>query len=180
MAVGQGTADIVQVMSSLGFPFWGFIVLWLSTWTSQLVNNYTMGLSFSTLLNVTSSKGRSIVTLIGTIISIGFALSGILDYFMDFLYLTALCYPPMAGVIFVDFFIRNKEWEDNDGWNLMATIAFIAGIIVGYITTYIYQIGLPTVQSLIVTGLVYYIAMKIKAKISPNHFTPESFKIKSL
>ncbi|WP_432663095.1 cytosine permease [Wukongibacter baidiensis] len=180
MAVGQGTADIVQVMSSLGFPFWGFIVLWLSTWTSQLVNNYTMGLSFSNLLNVSSSKGRSILTLIGTIISIGLALSGILNHFMDFLYLTALCYPSMAGVIFVDFFIRNKEWQDNKGWNWMATIAFVSGIIVGYITTYVSPMGLPAVQSLIVTGAVYYGAMKIKAQISPDHFTPESFKVKEV
>ena len=51
MAAGNGTADIVAVMQNLGFPVWGFIVLWLASWTSQLVNNYTMGLSFSNILN---------------------------------------------------------------------------------------------------------------------------------
>ena len=49
MAVGNGTADIVAVMQNLGFPIWGFLVLWLASWTSQLVNNYTMGLSFSNI-----------------------------------------------------------------------------------------------------------------------------------
>ncbi len=175
MAIGQGTADIVAVMVALGFPVWGFIVLWLSTWTSQLVNNYTMGLSFSNLLNVSSSKGRSILTLVGTGIAIVVALSGILDHFMDFLYLTALCYPAMAGIMFVDFFIRKQEWQDNEGWNWMATIALIAGIIVGYITTYVNPMGLPAVQNLAVAGLTYYIAMRIKASVAPDNFTPKNF-----
>lgn len=177
MAIGEGTADIVQVMTSLGFPVWGFLVLWLSTWTSQLVNNYTMGLSFSNLLNVSSNKGRAILTFIGTIIAIVVALSGILDHFMDFLYLTSLFYPAMAGVIFTDYFMRNEEWEDHEGWNWMATIAMIIGLIIGYVTTYVTPIGVPAVQSLLISGIVYYIAMKIKAKVAPDHFTPKSFRV---
>ncbi|MBM7855068.1 purine-cytosine permease-like protein [Desulfohalotomaculum tongense] len=35
------SADSVQVMVNLGFPFWGFLILWFATWTSQLVNNYS-------------------------------------------------------------------------------------------------------------------------------------------
>lgn len=30
MGAGNGTADIVAVMENLGFPIWGFIVLWLA------------------------------------------------------------------------------------------------------------------------------------------------------
>lgn len=175
MAIGQGTADIVAVMVALGFPIWGFVVLWLSTWTSQLVNNYSMGLSLSNLMNIKTSKGRSIITLVGTLIAIVIALSGILDHFMDFLYLTALAYPAMAGIMFVDFFIRKQEWQDHSGWNWMATIAWISGIIIGYITTYVSPMGLPAVQNLVVAGLVYYISMRIKAKVAPDHFTAEAF-----
>jgi len=175
MAIGQGTADIVAVMVALGFPVWGFIVLWLSTWTSQLVNNYTMGLSLSNLLNIKTGKGRSMVTLLGTVIAIIIALSGILDHFMDFLYFTALAYPAMAGIMFVDFFMRRQKWQDHTGWNWMATIAWISGIIVGYITTYVNPMGLPAVQNLAVAGLVYYIAMRIKAKVASDNFTPDEF-----
>jgi len=175
MAIGQGTADIVAVMVALGFPLWGFIVLWLSTWTSQLVNNYTMGLSLSNLLNIKTSKGRSMVTLAGTIIAIVIALSGILDHFMDFLYFTALAYPAMAGIMFVDFFMRKQNWHDHSGWNWMATIAWISGIIVGYITTYVNPMGLPAVQNLVVAGIVYYVAMKIKANVAKDNFTPDEF-----
>ena len=172
MAAGNGTADIVAVMQTLGFPVWGFVVLWLASWTSQLVNNYTMGLSFSNILNVTSNRGRAMVTLVGTILSIFLSLWGILDHFMDLLSLAALLYPAIAGVMYVDFFfIRRQKWEDRLGWNLMATVAMAAGTAVGYLTTYVTPAGIPPLQSLLATGLVYYAAMKLKAKAAPDKFT---------
>lgn len=172
MSVGIGDADIVNVMVNLGFPFWGFLILWLATWTSQLVNNYSMGLALSNMLNVNSSRGRSLLTFAGTVLAIIIALAGILDYFMDFLALTAIVYPAIAGVIMVDFFfVRNQTWQENNGWNWMATIAMITGMVVGYITQYVTPLGLPAVQSLFVTGIVYFFAMRIKAKIAPDQFT---------
>lgn len=172
MSVGVGDPDIVNVMMNLGFPVWGFLILWLATWTSQLVNNYSMGLALANVLNVNSGKGRALLTLIGTIIAIIIALMGILQYFEDFLYLTALLYPAIAGVMMGDFFfIRRQEWKDIPGWNWMATIAVVAGIIVGYITQYISPMGLPAVQSLLVSIAVYIIAMKIKKRVAPDRFT---------
>lgn len=175
MAAGNGTADIVAVMQNLGFPVWGFIVLWLASWTSQLVNNYTMGLSFSNILNVTSNKGRATVTLVGTVLSIILSLWGILEHFQDLLSLAALLYPGIAGVMFVDFFARKQKWEDKTGWNFIATLAMVIGAVVGYVTTYVVSIGIPPLQSLIITGLVYYFAMKLKAKAAPDKFTEGMF-----
>ncbi|MBC5688757.1 cytosine permease [Mediterraneibacter sp. NSJ-55] len=175
MAAGNGTADIVAVMQGLGFPIWGFLVLWLASWTSQLVNNYTMGLSFSNILNVKTGKGRAMVTLGATVISILLSLWGILDHFTDLLNLAALLYPAIAGVLFVDFFARKQKWEDKTGWNFIATLAMVIGAVVGYVTTYVVSIGIPPLQSLIITGLVYYFAMKIKAKAAPDKFTEGMF-----
>ncbi|WP_276210923.1 purine-cytosine permease family protein [Heyndrickxia coagulans] len=176
MSVGVGNADIVNVMMKLGFPFWGFLILWLATWTSQLVNNYSMGLALANMLNINSGKGRAILTFIGTIIAIIIALAGILDYFTDFLYMTALVYPAIGGVMMSDFFIvRKQQWEDNKGWNWMATIALVIGGLIGYLTQYVYPFGLPAVQSLIASGVIYVIAMKIKAAVKPDHFTSPLF-----
>ncbi|MFD2210777.1 purine-cytosine permease family protein [Virgibacillus halophilus] len=172
MSVGVGDADIVNVMMNLGFPIWGFLILWFATWTSQLVNNYSMGLALANMLNVNSNRGRALLTFGGTIIAIIVALAGILDYFMDFLYLTALVYPAIAGVMMVDFFfIRKRTWKDNSGWNWMATIALVVGTLIGYLTQYVTAFGLPAVQSLIVSGIVYYVAMNMKARIAPDQFT---------
>jgi cytosine permease len=172
MSVGVGDADIVNVMLNLGFPVWGFLILWFATWTSQLVNNYSMGLALANMMNINSGKGRAILTFIGTLFAIVIALAGFLNYFMDFLYMTALIYPAIAGVMMVDFFfIRNKQWVDNKGWNWMATIGLVVGTFLGYLTQYVSPFGLPAVQSLVVAGLAYYVAMKVKAKVAPDHFT---------
>jgi cytosine permease len=176
MSVGVGEADIVAVMVNLGFPVWGFLVLWFATWTSQLVNNYSMGLAFSNLLNVNTNRGRQILTFLGTLIAIGVALAGILDYFEDFLYMTALVYPAIAGILFADFFfLRNQTWKNVESWNFMATIAIIIGIVVGYLTQYVYSWGLPAVQSLVAAMIAYYLLMRLKAKIKPDDFTPEKW-----
>ncbi|PTX61851.1 cytosine permease [Melghirimyces profundicolus] len=173
MSVGVGDADIVKVMQQLGFSFWGFLILWLATWTSQLVNNYSMGLALSNLFNVNSGKGRAWLTFGGTIAAILVALAGFLNYFMDFLYMTALVYPAIAGVMFVDFFwLRRQDWVDLKGWNGVASLALILGTIVGYYTQYVKPFGIPSVLSLLVTGLAYYCGMRLKARLQPDAFTP--------
>src|SRR5699024_2821749 len=128
MSVGVGEADIVQVMMDLGFPFWGFLILWFSAWTSQLVNNYSMGLGLANIFNVNSDRGRAQLTILGTLISIGIALVGVLGIFTEFLNFTAIFIPAIAGVIITDyFFIRKQQWSHNGGWNWMATISFVIG-----------------------------------------------------
>ncbi len=172
MSVGVGEADIVTVMLNMGFPVWGFLILWFATWTSQLINNYSMGLALANMLNVNSGNGRALLTLGGTIIAIIIALAGILDYFTDFLYMTALVYPAIAGVMMSDFFlVRKQQWVENKGWNWMATIALVVGTFIGYLTQYVYPFGLPAIQSLIISGIVYFIAMKVKASVAPDEFT---------
>lgn len=172
MSVGVGEADIVTVMLNMGFPVWGFLILWFATWTSQLVNNYSMGLALANMLNVNSGNGRALLTLGGTIIAIIIALAGILDYFTDFLYMTALIYPAIAGVMMSDFFlIRKQQWVENKGWNWMATIALVVGTFIGYLTQYVYPFGLPAIQSLVISGIAYFIAMKVKASVAPDEFT---------
>lgn len=127
-----------------------------------------MGLALANMLNINSNKGRTILTFGGTIIAIIIAPAGILDYFTDFLYMTALIYPAIAGIMMADFFfIRNQTLRDNPGWNWMATIALVAGTLPGYLIQYVTSFGLPAVQPLIVSALVYYVSMKIKAKVAP-------------
>ena len=115
------------------------------------------------------------VTLGATVISIILSLWGILDHFTDLLNLAALLYPAIAGVMFVDFFARKEKWEDKTGWNFIATLAMVIGAAVGYVTTYVVSVGIPPLQSLLITGIVYYVAMRIKAKAAPDKFTEGMF-----
>lgn len=156
MSIGTGNPDIVQVMQNLGFPAWGFIVLWIATWTSQLVSNYTGGLVLCNMFNKNDDKSRKKLTLLFALIGIVLALLGIMNQFVDFLYLTALVIPVIAGIIIAHFFFRgNAPLISGTAWNWTATISMAVGILVGYLTQYVFPIGIPAVQSLIGAGLFY-------------------------
>lgn len=172
MAVGRGEPDIVIVMQDLGFPFWGFLILWLALWTSQIVASYSIGLAASNMLNIHSGKGRSILTLVGSLLGVILAIAGILNFFTEFLTALAVIYPAIFIIMVIDFFFfRNQKWENNYGWNWLATLAFLSGSLAGYITQYVVPIGIPPLFSLAVSAIVYVLAMKIKNKYKPDKFT---------
>lgn len=158
MSLGTGNSDIVVVMQELGFPAWGFIVLWVATWTSQLVSNYTGGLVLCNMFNLNDDKSRKLFTLLFALIGIILALLGIMNQFVNFLYATALIIPVIAGVIMSHYFFVSKTLPKTiQSWNWLATSSIIVGLLVGYLTQYIYPFGLPAIQSLIVSGGVYLI-----------------------
>ncbi|MBT8245135.1 MAG: permease [Winogradskyella sp.] len=163
MSIGTGNSDIVQVMQELGFPAWGFVVLWVATWTSQLVSNYTGGLVLCNMFSLHDNKNRKIMTLVFAIVGIILALLGIMDQFVNFLYSIALIVPVIAGVIMAHyFFVDKNEVTTIKSWNWLATISIAVGLLVGYITQYLFPMGFPAVQSLIVSGALYTFLSRIK------------------
>jgi cytosine permease len=163
MSMGTGNSDIVQVMQELGFPAWGFVVLWVATWTSQLVSNYTGGLVLCNMFNLNDDKSRKIMTLVFAIVGIILALLGIMDQFVNFLYSIALIVPVIAGVIMAHFFFVDKiEVTTNHSWNWLATISILVGLLVGYITQYEIKVGFPAVQSLLISGALYAFLTNLK------------------
>jgi len=172
MSVGIGDADIVNVMRELGYPFWGFLILYIALWTSQIIASYSIGLAAANMFNVDSGRGRALLTFLGSLVGISLALLGILRFFMDFLILLGVIYPAIAGVMFADFFlIRKREWVDKRGWNWVATFAFMVGALIGYLTQYNWEIGIPAIQSLLISAAIYWLGIKLKARLAPDHFT---------
>ena len=165
MSIGIGSSDIITIMENLGFPSWGFIVLWLATWTSQMVNNYSGGLVVGSILNKGGEKARKRSTLLFSLIGIVIAIAGIMDYFIHFLNLLSLLVPAIVGVIVVHHF-KNKEYVmlKNNHWNVHATIAIAVGVLIGYITQYQYHFGIPALQSLFVSSVFYFVLSQFSKK----------------
>lgn len=156
MSMGSGNSDIVEVMQELGFPAWGFVVLWVATWTSQLVSNYTGGLVLCNMFNLNDDKSRKLMTMLFALAGIILALIGLMNQFVNFLYALALVIPVIAGVIMSHYFFVNRtDFTTKQSWNWLATISVFVGLLAGYLTQYKYAIGIPAVQSLIVSGGVY-------------------------
>ena len=63
MAIGVGTYDIVQIMVSLGYPFWAYLLLFIAQWTSQIVAVYSAGLGLGNMVNAKDAKTQKLLTL---------------------------------------------------------------------------------------------------------------------
>ncbi|EFL91135.1 putative permease, partial [Candidatus Regiella insecticola LSR1] len=133
------------------------------------VNLYSSSLALANSIECVAGKRLNHVGLIfglgiaGTILSI----AGILDNFLNFLILMGVVFPPVAGVILVDYYIlrtsrklldttRDKEilptkkLTPSIGWP--AIISWVAGSVVGLVIEW----GIPSLNALLVASVIYW------------------------
>ncbi|MEH7012377.1 cytosine permease [Neobacillus niacini] len=172
MAHTVKSPDVVTIMLSLSGWLGASIVLFSTIKTNDL-NLYSSSLGLTNSMNIFFKKNFNRVTmtivvgLFGTFMSV----AGILDKFIGFLVLLGIVIPPVVGVIIVDYFIlkrskaeldesrKNNELpKHSESWNPISIVAWIAGFAVGYFVT---DIGVSSLNSLVASGVVYYIGMKL-------------------
>lgn len=183
MAHAVKSPDVVTIMISLSGWLGASIVLF-STVKINDINLYSSSLGLTNALNIFFKKDFNrgtmtiVVGLLGTVMSV----AGIIDQFIGFLVLLGVVIPPVVGVIFVDYFILKRSRRELDEsratgelpahcelWNPVSIIAWVVGFLVGYFVT---GFGVPSINSLIVAGLVYFIGMKIVGvKATPEENT---------
>jgi len=157
IAAAAGSPDITQVISSLGFPVLGMIILILATWTTNVVNAYSGGLAVTNMFRLKGDK-RALTTAIAGIVGTALALFGILDGFVTFLSILTAGIVPLAGVMITDYWIKRKgrpeNWAPVPGVNWAAVIAWLGASAISYFVTW----GITAVNG-IVSALVLYLLL---------------------
>jgi len=156
LAITQNTYDIVEIFSSLGFPFFAMTILILATWTSNVMNIYSSGLAFTNLFNLKVSY-RSKVTLICGLAGIALAALGIINHFMNFINLLTITITPIAGVIISDYFISKTYSESEKKFNFKGIISWGFGVAIMLIMTS----EIKFILGIIGASLVYYLLQKL-------------------
>ncbi len=176
LAHATGTDNIVDIMLATSGVI-GVCIVVFSTVKLNDINLYSSGLGVMTMINaffnVKVSRNVAIWTLgiIGTVLS----MVGIINYFTDFLSLLGVFVPPVAGIVVVDYFILKRNRAELEAtresgelpkrvekWNPIALVCWLLGFIIGEVTS-IYGIGIPGLQSLILSGVLYWAMMKVYA-----------------
>ena len=129
LAITQGTYDIVEIFSSLGFPFFAMSILILATWTSNVMNVYSSGLAFNNLLKRPDSA-RSKTTLLVGLVGILLASLGILSHFMSFISILTITITPIAGVIISDYYFTKSYSEQSVSVNWKGIISWGIGVLI--------------------------------------------------
>ena len=158
--LATGIGDLPKAMLQLGLGFPALLVLILAQWTTNDNNLYTASLGLSNIFNVKKSKITLTIGILGSILGgIGAA-----NYFINWLSILGIGVPPMAGVIMADYYLirkqnyRFKDEKQLPEWNINAIISWIIGCIVGFT----FKFGIASINSLIVSIIVYTVLMKIK------------------
>jgi len=137
LAICTGSYDISVFLSTAGLPLIGLIALILATWTTNVSNAYSGGLSLSVLLGQDEKKSQ-VTTAVAGIIGTILAAVGILNSIQGFLSLLSAIVPALMGVLIADYWIigkGNKEtFEIREGVYAPGLIAFAAGAFVACMT----------------------------------------------
>ncbi len=178
LAICTGSYDISVFLSTAGLPLIGLVALILATWTTNVSNAYSGGLSLSVLLGQDEKKSQmttAIAGIIGTIL----AAVGILNSIQGFLSLLSAIVPALMGVLIADYWIIGKGKVENfkirDGFYAPGVIAFIIGALVACITggtfatiPFLSFLNLPffigSINGIIVALVAYVLIAKAAAK----------------
>ena len=178
LAICTGSYDISVFLSTAGLPLIGLVALILATWTTNVSNAYSGGLSLSVLLGQDEKKIQmttAIAGIIGTIL----AAVGILNSIQGFLSLLSAIVPALMGVLIADYWIIGQGKVENfkirDGFYAPGVIAFIIGALVACMTggtfasiPFLSFLNLPffigPINGIVVALIAYVLIAKAAAK----------------
>lgn len=154
-----GKADIFDVLIMQGLAIPGVLSLGFNIWTTNNNSLYTAGLSFSSVSKMSFKKSTVLMGVLATLLSVF-----LYNNFTAYLSFLGAMIPPIGGIIIVHYFMHRKDYQDqsfSDTIDYKAIIALVIGILFGTF----YQHGIASVNSLVMTVVVYLFASLIqKAK----------------
>ncbi|AWK15741.1 cytosine permease [Candidatus Fukatsuia symbiotica] len=167
------TDDVVSIMTKTA-GWIGLLSVILSAVKINDVNLYSVSLALTNVMEGMTGKKWSYIgfTLAAGIIGTVLSIIGILDKFTDFLILLGVVFPPIAGVMLVDYYIlrtnrqlldttRTKQILPDEGSTpLIGWPAMISWVLGGFIGFTI-EWGIPSLNSLFVASVVYLLTVRL-------------------
>lgn len=158
--IGAGyTIAQAILLANLGTT--GIIIVVLSTITTNFLAANSAGESAKVIYNRLEPKKVGIIV---SAISAVLAISGIMNHYINFLYLIASVFAPMAAVLLVSFYIGGDNKADKKTW-YWNMFAWLSGFIVYNITINLDSIVLgPTLLAIITSALLAYAGVLFKKR----------------
>ncbi len=131
VALSGGGADFATCVRAAGVGLAGVLVVVFSTVTTTFLDAYSAGESAKSLWSRLPAKGFGVaVCAAGTLI----AIFGGMDHYLDFLYLIASVFAPMAAVQIVDWLIGRKAERPRTAPQMVVNlVAWVVGLAVYHV-----------------------------------------------
>ncbi|MFC1692119.1 purine-cytosine permease family protein [Candidatus Latescibacterota bacterium] len=184
-AVIVGVWDPASIVDRLGLGITGLFIVFFSAWSTNCLNPYWGGIALSTLTTGNKRLPHGIPRVTSTALVVGAgALSAVFGIYsitglMGFVNILAGTLGPANGIIIADYFflrgkgtnkldadelvkVNGKYWY-NKGWNPVALVVWIIGIVYTTVFKTSYFLITP-ISTQILCGILYYILMKTIGK----------------
>lgn len=159
---------------AIGFGVAGSIVIFVSVLAANVMCVYSSTMSF---LNVFPRAGfKRTILVIGAICTIGALFSGILDSFLNFVYLIGVLFMPLFAIMIADFYVlrkqkynvnaivdpgKYKDYHYSKGFNIKAIVVYFISAALAYVFSSVYPLPTgATIPSFIFAFLLYIIVSK--------------------
>lgn len=175
MAHAIGSKEIMPIIYQLTGAL-GIALIVLSSVKVNDMNLYSASLNVVNFFRQVFSVNlnRSVMTVITGILGTILSVVGLIDKFQGFLTILGVVFPPIAAIMFVDYWILKTDRQKLDDSRakgelpqtssklpLMTVIAWVAGILVGQFVTW----GVQSLNVLISSGVVYYLGSLLIRKV---------------
>ncbi|MGP4139978.1 purine-cytosine permease family protein [Sodalis praecaptivus] len=168
------TEDVVSIMTqSAGWL--GAASVMLAVVKVNDINLYSVSLGVSNFIHVWSGLRikYSIITLVAGSLGTFFTVTGILHRFIDFLMMVGVVFPPIAGIMLVDYYLLKTHravldasrhegtLPDNASTpfiNLVALFSWGIGAVSGFVITE----GIPALNAIAIAGVLYWVLSYFK------------------
>jgi cytosine permease len=174
LAYAIKSADVVAIFAATSGTV-GVIILVSATIKINDWNLYSCSLGFvntlSTLFGLRLNRVVATIAIgtVGTVLSA----MGILERFTDFLTVLGVSLPPIAGIMVAEYFLV-RRWRPaldearaagrlpatEPGWVPAALVIWVGSALLGWWTEQV-QFGIPSLNSLVVAGVLYVVAGKL-------------------
>jgi len=159
-----GQPDLAEVLAIQGLLVFGVIFLTLNLWTTNDNAAYAFGVAGAEAFNVNNKR---IFVVVGSIVGIILAISGIYDFLMPWLTALGTYIPPLGGVIIADFWLIWKKKLPKLEYINFAPVRWsgIAAYIVGCLTA-VFIPGIPPINGIVGAAVAMVVLQPLFAKIS--------------
>lgn len=169
--------DVIKIVTSTSGVI-GTIILVAGTLKINDWNLYSSSLGLANFVDTIFGRrfNRAAITIAIGVFGTALSAVGILQQFQGFLTLLGVGVPPIAGIMVVDYFIlrrhRNRLAESarsgalparQEKLNPVTIGVWIIASAVGYVSEE--KFGIPALNSLLCSGLLYFVAMKALASV---------------
>ena len=147
-----GNADIFDILISQGLMIPAILVLGLNIWTTNNNALYTAGLGLANIFNIQMKPMVLVGGGIGTIAAIW-----LYNNFVAYLSLLGGMIPPVGVVIIIHYFMNKKDYKDEKFKMKVVNIGAILAVVTGALAGIFVKWGIPPVNSLVLSAIVYFI-----------------------